>query len=71
MKYAVTLEGLKKETVVRHLRLLCGGSSKMCHISFVQYVEMQEGLGSWGGQGGGDSSRAQLWLFCSSVAPAW
>lgn len=39
---------------------------KMCHISFVLCVEMQEGLGSWGGQGGGDFSRAQLWLLCSS-----
>lgn len=70
MKYAVILEGLKKETVVRYLRLLCRGSTNMCHI-FVRYGEMQEGLGSWGGQGGGDFSRAQLWLFCSSVAPAW
>lgn len=70
VKYAVILKGLKKETVIRYLSLLCGGSSKMCHISFVQYVELQEGLGSWGGQGGDDFSRAQLWLLCSSVAPA-
>lgn len=44
--YVVVLKCLKKETVIRYLSLLCGGSSKMCHISFVRHVEMQEGLGS-------------------------
>lgn len=43
----------------------------MCHISFVLYVEMQERLGRWGEHGGGDFSRAQLWLLCSSVASTW
>lgn len=43
----------------------------MCRVSFVLYVEMQEGLGGWGEHGGGDLSRAQLWFLCPGVASTW
>lgn len=48
LKYAAVLKGLKKEAVLRYSGLLYRGCNKMCRISFVPYVEMQEGLGRWG-----------------------
>lgn len=48
LKYADVLKGLKKEAVLRYSGLLYRGCNKMCRISFVPYVEMQEGLGRWG-----------------------
>lgn len=58
--------------LIRYSRLLLyAGSSKMCHISFVLYVGMQEGLGRWENMVEMTSEGHSCGFFCSIVASTW